>query len=80
MARRWRKFRALTPQDRSLVLEAVVFLTLASPLVFLVPFRHIARWLGELNREAEPDSDKAPTSSRYWRAIRAERCQPCCSR
>ncbi len=59
MGRRWRKFRALAPRDRSLVLEAAVLLTLASPLVFVVPFRHIARWLGVLNHDTVPDADPA---------------------
>jgi len=76
MVRRWHKFRALTPQDRSLALEAAIFLTLASPLVFLVPFRHIARWLGELNREAEPDTDMARARAVGHAVIRVSRHLP----
>lgn len=62
MRHRWRRFRELTPQDRALALEAVALLTLASLLLALVPFRQVARWLGDLDREVEGDT--APARAR----------------
>lgn len=59
MRRRWRKFRALPARDRALALEAACLLALASLLLVLLPFRHIARWLGRLNGEMEAETDPA---------------------
>lgn len=57
MRRHWRKFRALPARDRALALEAACLLALASLLLVLLPFRHIARWLGSLDGEREAVSD-----------------------
>lgn len=59
MRRRWRKFRALPARDRALALEAACLLALASLLLVLLPFRHIARWLGSLDGKREVDGDPA---------------------
>lgn len=56
---RWAKFRALPARDRTLALEAACLLALASLLLVLLPFRHIARWLGNLNSEIEAETDPA---------------------
>ncbi|WP_428245402.1 lasso peptide biosynthesis B2 protein [Ferrovibrio sp.] len=57
MLRRWRKFRALPPGEQALALEAAAWLALASPLLLLLPFRHVARWLGDLDKETEVGGD-----------------------
>lgn len=62
MRRRWHKFRALPGREQALALEAAVWLTLAAPLLALLPFRHMARWLGNLDGEMEAETD--PTRSR----------------
>lgn len=59
MRHHWRKFRALPPGERALALEAAAWLSLASPLLLLLPFRYVARWLGDLDRETEADGDPA---------------------
>lgn len=81
MRRRWRKFRALPARDRALALEAACLLALASLLLVLLPFRHIARWLGNLNGEMEAETDPAVASAigrAVERAARHLPWQPLC--
>ena len=55
--RRWRSFRALPPRDRLEALEAAAALSLASFLLVLLPFRHLARWMGDTGPGPVPDAD-----------------------
>lgn len=59
MRQRWHKFRTLPPGERTLALEAAAWLALAAPLLALLPFRHIARWLGNLDGETGSAADPA---------------------
>jgi hypothetical protein len=78
---RWHSFRALPAQARIDALEAAAMLALASPLLRLVPFRHVARWLGDIDTAPVPDAD--PTVARavgraVERAARHLPWQPVC--
>lgn len=59
MRHRWHSFRALPARERALTLEAACLLALAALLLALLPFRHIARWLGSLDGEQEAETDPA---------------------
>lgn len=60
MRQRLRKFRTLSRRDRTLAVEAAIMLALASLLLALLPFRHVARWLGRLDREMGAQIDPPP--------------------
>ena len=62
MRRRWHSFRALPRREQALALEAAAWLTLAAPVLALLPSRHIARWLGNLDGEIAAETD--PSRSR----------------
>ena len=76
--RAWRqtpsRWRALETEDRARLLEAALCLALARCAIGLVPFRRIARALGELGRETPREAlppEKEESALRVGWAVRA---------
>lgn len=81
MRQRFRKFSTLSPRDRALAVEAAIMLALASLLLAVLPFRHVARWLGRLDREKGIQKGPAsllPIGQAVERAARHLPWQPLC--